>query len=54
MFYKQDPLDILLNGYDSLINYSSDVAVSQSFLRHVKADEVKEGSAEDMENDYGS
>lgn len=54
MFYKQDPLDILLNGYDSLINYSSDVAVSQSFLRHVKADEVEEGSAEDMEDDYGS
>lgn len=35
MFYKQDPLDILLNGYESFIDYPVEVAVSQAFLRNL-------------------
>jgi len=43
-FYKQDPINILLNGYDSMIDYSSEVAVSQSFLRDLVPEEIDDGS----------
>jgi ABC-type polysaccharide transport system permease subunit len=38
MFYKQDPMDILINGYESMIYYATQVAVSQAFLRNVHID----------------
>ncbi len=43
-FYRNDPINILLNGYDSMIQYSSEVAVSQSFLRNLIPEEIDDGN----------
>ena len=44
IFYKQDPLDILLNGYENMIDYSAEVSFSQSFLRNLEPEEIDDGS----------
>lgn len=36
MFYKHDPMPILKDGYESFIDYATELAVSQNFLMNVK------------------
>ena len=43
VFYKHDPINILLNGYNEMIEYSAEVAVSQSFLRNLTPEEIDYG-----------
>ena len=43
-FYKHDPIDLLLNGYESWLDYGSEVSMTQSLLQNVTFDEVDDGN----------